>query len=239
MVERTTYAQSVAGIGRCFDNAGRFTLGDECPLPTSSIWAESGGGSFRGGDLPNSLGATPSVSVVGRHAGTARTALVPFGDGRACQREETYSGAATVALRKAAKPGEALGIPVDVDLPETEGHYLLCAVRGHDYEGAAAVLFEVDRTPPLIAATAEVEDIGEGNLRVTPQLNPPEISAVRSMWGPPDTVNCADPTGFYPADPSPKPLAISAANLPVRYCIYGQDAAGNATGIAVINLPQG
>jgi hypothetical protein len=97
------------------------------------------------------------------------------------------------------------------------------------------VLFEVDRTPPLIAATAEVEDIGEGNLRVTPQLNPPEISAVRSMWGPPDTVNCTDPAGFYPADPSPKPMAISAANLPVRYCIYGQDAAGNATGIAVIS----
>jgi hypothetical protein len=43
-----------------------------------------------------------------------------------------YRAFGTVALRKAAKPGEALGVPVDVDLPETEGHYLLCAVRGHD-----------------------------------------------------------------------------------------------------------
>jgi len=94
LVEKTSYAQSVAGVGKCFDAAGRFALGGGCPLPTSSVWAESGGGSFRGGDLPNAAGSLPITSLVGRTAGTVRTALVPLGDATACTKAATYGHAA-------------------------------------------------------------------------------------------------------------------------------------------------
>lgn len=58
MVENTSYAQSVARLGRCFDASGAFDLGDSCPLPTATVWAELGGGAFRGGSLPNSSAQT-------------------------------------------------------------------------------------------------------------------------------------------------------------------------------------
>jgi len=234
MVEQTSYAQSVAGLAACFDQSGGFALEGACPLPRSDIWAESGGGTFQGGHVPNAAGAIPQVSLVGLEAGTARTALVPLGDATACQRAETYAGSRSVTLPKAGEPWEAVGVTVPVNLPETEGHYLLCAVRGAGYAAAASVLFEVDRTPPLFKANAEVTDIGGGNVVVSPHLNPPEISTVRFAWGKPD-LDCSNRSAFQ--DFFIVPLTIEAHDLPARYCVYGLDAAGNATDITTIDIP--
>lgn len=44
MVPDTSYTQSVAGIGRCFDSTtGEFALGGLGPLPVPDIWAEESG----------------------------------------------------------------------------------------------------------------------------------------------------------------------------------------------------
>jgi hypothetical protein len=236
MVEKTSYAQSVAGIGKCFDTSGRFTLDKGCPLPRSSVWAESGGGSFRGGDLPNAVGTLPVVSIVGRMAGTVRTALAELGDGAACQRPDTYAGAPRAALPEAGDEGEQTGVEVPVDLPEKEGRFVLCAVSGSDYAGAATVLFDVDRTPPIFAANAEVEDIGGGTVIVRPHLVPPEISTVRFTWGAPEKVDCGDTASFQ--DFFIVPLTLQASDLPATYCVYGLDAAGNATPVTKIEIPK-
>lgn len=236
MVENTSYAQSVAGIGQCFDPAGEFSLGDDCPLPTSSVWAESGGGPYRGGDLPNATGQVPSASLVGVEAGTVRTALVPLGDGTACGQEKTYQSAKSVALPEAGEPWDLVGVNVPVDLPEKEGHYALCAVSGTDYAGAATVLFEVDRTPPIFAANAEVEDIGGGAVVVRPHLKPPEITTVRFAWGNPETLDCDDSAEFQ--DFFIVPLTLESGDLPAKYCVYGLDAAGNRTAVTKIDIPK-
>ena len=196
MVEQTSYAQSVAGVGKCFDSSGAFTLDSDCPLPTSGVWAESGGGQFRGGDLPNVGGMPPQVSLVGSAEGTVRTALVPLGDGTVCLDEGTYEGADRAGLPEAGDDWEQVGVVVPVALPAQEGHYTLCAVSGSDYDGAATVLFEVDRTPPLFPASAEVEDIGGGAVVVLPHLNPPDTTTVRFIYGDPDTTDCADTASF-------------------------------------------
>jgi hypothetical protein len=236
MVEQTSYAQSVAGLGACFDGAGEFVRGGDCPLPTSGVWAESGGGTFPGGDRTNAFGQAPEVTLAGRAAGTVRTVLVPLGDGTACGTAATYATAASRPLPKAGQEWEALGVKVAVDLPETEGRFLLCAVAGSDYAGAASVLFEVDRTPPIFAAAAEVEDIGGGTVIVRPHLVPPEIATVRFTWGAPEEVDCTNTAGFQ--DFFIVPLTLETSDLPASYCIYGMDAAGNATGVTRIEIPK-
>ncbi len=236
MVERTSYAQSVAGLGSCFDSDGDFALKGNCPLPTSSLWAESGGGSFRGGELPNSAGVRPQASLVGRRAGAVRTHVVPIGDATACTQADTYQGVDAVPLPQAGEDWELVGVEVPVDLPEQEGHYVLCAVNGADYAGAATVLFDVDRTPPLFAASAEVEDIGGGVVIVRPHLNPPEIATVRFAWGSPDRLDCDNADAFH--DFFVVPLTLESADLPAAYCIYGMDNAGNRTPVTRIDIPK-
>ncbi|OJX68310.1 MAG: hypothetical protein BGO95_00955 [Micrococcales bacterium 73-13] len=235
MLEDRSYAQSVAGVGRCFDPVtGVFALADACPLPDSNVWSESSGGIFRGGGLPSSTGTTPSASLVGRVAGTVRTALTELGDGTACFDPETYQGAAPIQVPAGGDSWELVGTRVDVDLPEVEGHYTLCAVLGDDYRSAAAVLFEVDRTPPILPAGATVYDIGDAK-SIRPHLDPPEISTVRFAWGPPDSDVCDDPSSFQ--DFFIVPLTLHDEDLPAVYCVYGLDAAGNATPVKRIDVP--
>lgn len=237
MVPDTAYAQSVAGIGRCFDTAtGVFATGGECPLPVSDVWAEEGGGWFRGGDEPDSAGRMPQVRLVGREAGTVRTALVPLGDGTACQAPETYAGSEPQSLPEAGEHpwDSSIGLTLSVDLPVTEGHYLLCAVRGDAYAAAAGVHFAVDRTPPLQPAGAEVERL-DGAVMVRPFLDPPELTSVRFTWGPQGQVDCEDTSAFQ--EFFMVPLTLMADELPATYCIYGMDAAGNRTAVEQIEIP--
>lgn len=238
MLEETSYAQSVAGLGRCFDSVtGEFSAGGSCPLPVSDIWAEQGGGVFRGAGQPDGSGRLPEVSFVGAATGVIRTALVPLGDGTACTDRQTYAGSGEEVLPHAGKPWELRGIVVAADLPEQEGHYLLCAVRGEGYAAAASVLFEVDRTPPLFPAGADVERLDGGGAIIRPYLNPPELSTVRFIWGAPGTLDCTDTAAFQ--DFFIAPLTLEARDLPARYCIYGMDAAGNPTPVTTIDIPAG
>lgn len=234
MVEETSYGVSVAGVNRCFTDAGEFMLGGECPLETSSVWATRGGGSFRGGVVENAVGQVPEVSLVGAEPGSARTALVPLGDGSACLSPDTFAAATPVAFPAAGEPWED-GSIVPVTLPEKEGRYVFCAVVGDDYAGAASVLFDVDRTPPIFEADATVEHLGGGAVMVRPHVNPPEISTVRFTWGAPDDVDC-DATDTFD-DLFIAPLTILGDDLPATYCVYGMDAAGNPTPVTEIDIP--
>ena len=231
----TSYAQSVAGIGACFDAAtGEFALGGPCPLPLSDLWAESGGGPFRGGDLPDSAGRLPAVSLVGAEPGTARTALTPIGNATACTDAATYDGATELDLPIAGAPWEQVGAAVPVDLPEAEGWYLLCAVRGDAYTAAATVLFEVDRTPPVIPLDVDIDDLGEGTVSVQPTFAPPELARVRFTYGPADTVDCDDTDAFR--DLMMVPPILGPDELPAVFCVYAQDAAGNATPVQRVDI---
>ncbi|MFT3798919.1 trypsin-like serine peptidase [Microbacterium sp.] len=239
MVEGTSYAVSVAGIGRCFDDAGVFALGDDCPLETSSVWANSGGGIFRGGDLPDATGSTPDVGLVTSEAfggdAPVRTALVALTSAAVCTDPSAYAGAESTSVPAGVEEWDP-GQIIPITLPDVEGHYALCAVAGDDYAGAAAVLFEVDRTPPIFAAGASVEDLGDGHVWVSPFLNPPEISTVRFTWVPGD-VACPATDQFQ--DFFIVPLLLEPDQLPATYCIYALDAAGNTTEVTRIPIAGG
>lgn len=235
MVEETSYGVSVAGVNRCFDSKGEFTIDADCPLDTSSVWATRGGGSFRGGDIPNAVGQIPEVSLAAAGTTSARVVMTPLGDGTSCLSPDTYENAEEVMLDAPAEPWED-GTIVPANLPEEEGHYVLCAVTGEDYAGAATVLFDVDRTPPIFSADATVEPVGGGAVLVRPHLDPPEISTVRFAWGDPDVVDCADTTSFQELFIAP--LTILEEDLPAKYCIYGMDAAGNPTAVETIDIPR-
>ena len=236
MVPDTSYAQSAAGIGRCFDAAtGLFSLGGECPLPVSDIWALSGGGAFRGSDLPNGVGQYPDVLLSGRAEGQVRTAFVPLGDGTACTDAGTYAGTAvTQTLSVDADDPWSSALRLRVDLPEIEGRYLLCAVREEDYAAAASVLFEVDRTPPILPAAADVVDVGDA-VMVRPHLIPPELANLRFTWGAPDAVDCEDTDAFQSF--MIVPVTIMNEDLPAVYCLYSMDNAGNPTPVTRIEIP--
>ena len=236
MVAKTSYAQSVAGIGKCFDPAtGEFDTGGDCPLPVSDVWAEEGGGWFRGGGEPDSAGRMPQVRLVGREAGAVRTALVPIGDGTACQAPATYAGAEARPLPEAGEHSwdSKVGLTLPVDLPATEGHYLFCAVRDDAYAAAASVHFAVDRTPPVGSAGAEVERLEEAVV-VLPHLDPPELTTVRFTWGPQGQVDCQDTAAFQ--EFFMVPLTLKAEELPATYCVYAMDAAGNPTPVEQIEI---
>jgi hypothetical protein len=126
-----------------------------------------------------------------------------------------------------------VGVAVGVVLPEREGYYLLCAVRGDSFDAAASVIFDVDLTPPRFAADADVELSGETAI-IRPTLHPPELSGVRYAWGAPGTVDCADPSGFD--DFATAPLILRADDLPAVYCLCGVDVAGNRTPVTVIDV---
>ncbi|QEO10160.1 trypsin-like serine peptidase [Protaetiibacter larvae] len=237
LVADTSYAQSVAGLGDCFDpDSGEFALGGNCPLPAGDVWVESGGGPFRGGTLPDGFGRPPQLALVGAEAGTVRTAVVPFGDGRACLDAASYDGAASVSLPQAGERWETLGVHIPVTLPENEGHYLACAVRDDGYDRAAAVLFEVDRTPPVLPADAEVTRAEDGSVLIRPHFSPPEIAAVRYGWGPLGELDCDDPSGFR--EFLIVPLRLERHELPASYCLYGMDLAGNPTPVTRIDVPR-
>lgn len=235
MREATSYAQSVAGLGACFDDQGKFAAGGNCPLPISSIWAAQGGGAFRGSGELNAFGETSSARFVGRSEGAMRSALVPIGDAKACQKPETYSGATAQPLPVAGEPWDPHGQVVTADLPAVEGFYQLCAVKGDDYAGAAGVLFEVDRTPPVLPVGADVEDLGGGSMLVQPHLNPPELATVRFKWGPKGSTDCTDSAMFQ--DFFIVPLLLEPKDLPATYCVYGMDTAGNKTEVKQIDIP--
>ncbi|HMR48999.1 MAG TPA: hypothetical protein PKE40_07215 [Arachnia sp.] len=238
MVEETSYAVSVAGVGRCFVD-GVFTLGGDCPLEVSSVWANTGGGIFRGGDLPDAVGQTAQADLVINPAfadsAPVRTALVELTRSTVCTDPAVYADYATAeaSIAPAVEDPWDPGLVLPVTLPEEEGHYALCAVAGDDYAGAAAVVFEVDRTPPLFQPGASVEDLGEGNVSIAPFLNPPELSTVRFTWVEGDT-EC--PTTEQFQDFFIVPLMLEAEHLPATYCIYGLDQAGNTTDVVRIPI---
>jgi hypothetical protein len=231
VAEQTSYAQSVAGVGECFSaTSGEFALGGDCPLSVTSVWASRGGGSFRGGGLPDSVGALPVASVVGRAAGPVRTALVPLSDGGECREPDTYADSVPVDVpATTGTEWEVEGTAVDVDLPETEGWYGLCAVSAEEYSGAATVTYEVDRTPPVADVHVSIEDLGAGAFWVRPYLAPPEIATIRFTWGAAGEVDCSDTRSFQ--DFFIVPLLLEPENLPATYCVYGMDNAGNASAV--------
>lgn len=236
MVEETSYAQSVAGLSSCFaTDTGEFVLAAPCPLPVSSVWAASGGGAFRGGDLPDAVGRTPEALLVGREAGEVRTSLVSLGEATACEDPLTYADAEPRPLIQATDEWSLDGTSVAVTLPGEEGWYALCAVSGDDYAGAATVVFEVDTTPPVDDAGAVLTAEPGSGVSVLPRLNPPEISTVRFTWGAEGTVDCAD-TGIF-QDFFVIPLWLEIAELPATYCVYGMDEAGNRTPVVEVPIP--
>lgn len=237
MVEETSYAASIAGIGKCFEG-GVFQLGGECPLEISTVWANNSGGIFRGGTLPDAVDRLPEVNlslnpILGDSA-TVRTVLTPLTSAQVCTNPSIYENAPEVIVPSVENPWD-LGYVLSVDLPEVEGHYALCAVAGDDYAGAGAVVFEVDRTPPIFTPGASIEGIGDGHVVVMPFLNPPELANIRYNWLPGD-VECPPTStfrGFLIV-----PLTLMADQLPATYCVYATDQAGNATDVVRIPVPK-
>ncbi|ALJ21327.1 trypsin-like serine peptidase [Microbacterium sp. No. 7] len=235
MAPRTSYAQSVAGVGRCFDAVtGVFALGDACPLPVSDLTALAGGGAFRGGGLLDGFGRTPQAELVGARPGTVRTALVPLGDATACGDAATYAGADAQPLPGGEGVGWGEGLVVEPVLPETEGRYALCAVQGENYAGAATIVFTVDRTPPVWPAGATVERIDDVVV-VQPFVRSPELANSRYTWGPLGEADCDDTASFEGF--RIVPLMIEATDLPATYCLYQTDSAGNPTPVTRIDIP--
>lgn len=238
MIEETSYASSVAGIGKCFDSDGVFKLGGECPLEISSVWAHNSGGIFRGGELPDAMKRLPEANLTINPAlgdsAAVRTVLVPLTSAQVCTDPAIYSGAAEISV-PAVEYSWDPGYLLSVSLPEEEGHYALCAVARDDYAGAAAVVFEVDRTPPIFNAGASIEDLGGGAISVVPFLNPPELANIRYTWLPGDA-QCPDPSTFNGF--RIVPLTLMADELPATYCIYAMDQAGNPTDVVRIPLPR-
>lgn len=236
VAERTSYAQRVAGLGACFDAVtGEFGLDGECPLAVTSVWSSPGGGTFRGGGLPDSVGALPGASLVARRAGTVRTVLVELGDGDECADPAVYIGATEIEVpASTGTEWKAEGTAAAVDLPEVEGWYALCALFGDDHAGAATITFEVDRTPPAVELVIAVEDLGEGAVWVRPYLEPPEIATIRFTWGPAGQVDCEDAASFQ--DFFIVPLLLEAGDQPATYCAYGLDNAGNASPVTEVEI---
>lgn len=230
----TSYAMSVAGFGACFDAAGEFSLTGDCPLPTSSIWNEGVGGSFQGAGVPDSVGRIATASFVSVAEGPGRWALVPLGDGAACLDPATYANGSAVDLAVGGEVWEQVGTEFEVPLPDDEGRYVLCGVAGDHYAGAASVLFTVDRTPPVLSAGAVIERDGDDGVLVWPFIDPPEISTVRFTWGSPGEVDCDDADAF--SDFLVMPLFLTEEQLPVQYCVYGLDEAGNTTPVEVVDI---
>ena len=169
--------QSVAGIGRCFDETtGVVLTGRRMPVARVGRLGRAGQGACSSqarSPMPTDASPKPASSV--RVSGCSVPRPSRFGNGEGCLDGDTYADAETHVLPRQGQPWEAVGVVVTPQLPGEEGHYLLCAVSGEGYDLAASVIFEVDRTPPTLAADAEVERLEGGGVAVRPLLRPPEL----------------------------------------------------------------
>ena len=190
--------------------------------------------------MPDATGTPPHVNLSANPAlgasQSVRTALRTLEDPQVCQLPETYEGAETLSVPATEGIWEE-GLPVPVTLPEEEGFYAFCAVAGEDYQGAATVIFEVDRTPPAFDPVVEVEPTPDdpNTLTVLPVIDPPEIAIIRQAWVPGDG-ECPAREDFQMSMGMLE--FVEENDRPKTYCAYGLDSAGNESGIVRVFLPK-
>ncbi|WP_338805306.1 trypsin-like peptidase domain-containing protein [Xenorhabdus griffiniae] len=123
-------------------------------------------------------------------------------------------------------------------LPNKEGIYKLCVIHQNNdgqwqkTKDASVMLREIDNTPPSIKPALNKDDYGDV-WRITAHTRPYDISSVQIKYGPKATTNCDDKTGYsYPW----RLTMLAKSEAPWRVCAYGEDMAGNAGPINVLDI---
>jgi hypothetical protein len=217
----TSYAQPVGGLGACFSDTGRLTLGGGCPLdPGGGVTSLDGAPLAVNPATSDPLTGKPSpttwsTTVVTASPTTYRYKIGPL-DGTACADEAGYS--APIAST----------IPIDDDLPTTEQRLLLCAVaEGSAPADAAIAVAYIDTTPPAADIAFAVSGSKAEGWRIEPVFSPPELSLYLVKVGPAKTTDCADPDGYVAYRRSP--VNVPGDDAPARFCAIGYDDASNAS----------
>ncbi|OKP02035.1 trypsin-like serine peptidase [Xenorhabdus eapokensis] len=123
-------------------------------------------------------------------------------------------------------------------VPNKEGIYKLCVIHQNNDDqwqktkDASVMLREIDNTPPSIKPMLNKDDYGDV-WRITATTRLYEISSVQIKYGPKATTDCDDKTGYsYPRGLT----MLKKSEAPWRVCAYGEDLAGNAGPINVLDI---
>jgi len=221
MVDDRSYAQSVAGVAYCFDDAGVFALGGSCPLPAPGVRTPATNATVSL-DAVRAGEADVRVALLSDRAVAVRYGLAPATSARPCADEATYTGETRVEGGTTLADGLVEPTTVAVELPAVEGRSLWCVTSGAAAD-ASVVVLDVDGTPPVFTPTITVEDIGDA-LWVIPSFVNPELSNIQTKVG--RDVDCSDADGFR--DFLSTPIFVEKTDLPVTVCVLARDVAGNA-----------
>ena len=213
----SSYAIPVHGLASCFDEAGEFSLTNECPLPPVEQLAF---------DSLSPLGQPPLTWA------TTLTGTLPFyryKTGAAgvvdCRSAEGYSPTITLADRPL----------IDDAIPDEEGFYLLCVQAGEsaavgdswqslDYP--TVTIAQIDITPPQLEPQIAVQETPDF-IDVSLIFQPPELSDYLFKIGPAEMTDCAVEEDYFRYRRIP--LTIERDDGPIRLCVIGFDNANNAT----------
>ena len=113
-------------------------------------------------------------------------------------------------------------------LPAEEGVYLVCFAEAADLSAKrvanpSTLVFTIDKTPPEGEPFINIIDAGD-SVTVEPIFAVPEYSFFRIAYGPLASTDCSK-AEFFPYRRFP--TRVNYEELPVRYCVQGDDHAGN------------
>lgn len=216
-VADSSYSMPVASVSGCFAT-GRFALGSGCGL-SDAQWSIDGGGIF-GGDGQDGTGRTPSLTLqAATTAGLEVQLNVPIADAATCTDASTYDAGRRYIL----DPGDERVVPVA--LPTTNSFVVACIAVPGDEANAARIVFSIDTVAPTDGPELTVQRFADGGVLVEPVFDLPDMSSVWVKFGDPSETVCADPTGYSEA--YRQPFLYERGALPLRFCAYGFDVAGN------------
>ncbi len=224
----TSYMLSVLGVQGCFNSSGQFDINaPDCKLDKGKQVKLTG----------SPVGSiNPSASEInGRPASklwnykVSGMAYYRYKIGKMGVSNPRDLNGFSEVINTATKP------IINDSLPTQTGHYYLSVIGGDtpSYDSnwqqvnfATIIRIEIDRSIPTKEPMVSITDAGD-NYSVALSFSPPELSNYVFKFGKPDVTNANDPNGYVTYRRIP--FKISKASLPVKLCVIGYDAAGNAT----------
>jgi hypothetical protein len=140
-------------------------------------------------------------------------------DPLACEDPDGYSGTIAAAENRiddpvGTEPGWHYLCLIGVQSPEQRPSPALMA---NSLSLAAQLLPAVPVPPPDMS----IEPMASGDVQVSWRLDPPHLATYRVKRGPPDSVDCHDPSGFRLL--RHKRYTFKAAELPLKLCSMSED----------------
>lgn len=226
--ENTSYMLPVVGVQGCFTSSGKFDINaPDCKLDKGKQVKLAGSPIGSINPSANEIGGRPANKLWNYTVSEMTHYRYKIGQ-MGVSNPRDLTGFSEV-ISTAVKP------IINDSLPTKAGHYYLSVIGGNSpsFDAnwqqatyATIIRIEIDKSMPTKEPVVIINDFGD-NYSVALYFSPPELSNYIYKIGKPDITDANDPKGYVTYRRIP--INIDKKNLPLKVCVIGYDAAGNAT----------